>query len=104
MNPDIQELQRRVELLEFLLNSYVKSDRYLFQKHIEVSNGYNFIFGGAGTKFGTATTQKIGFFNHTPVTQQGAVTTPSGGSVIDTESRTAIGQIKTGLQNLGLTA
>lgn len=62
-----------------------------------------------GTKIGTATTQKLGFFNHAPVVQQGAVTTPSGGGgssadAVDQTSRTAIGQIKTALVNLGLIA
>lgn len=50
------------------------------------------------------TGEKIGFLGHAPVAQQGAVTTPSGGATVDAESRTAIGQIKTALQNLGLTA
>jgi hypothetical protein len=56
------------------------------------------------TKFGN----KVGFFNETPVAQQASITTPSGGGsgdtdAIDISARTAIGQIKTVLQNLGLT-
>ena len=36
-----------------------------------LSEGSNFVFGTTtGTKLGTATTQKIGFFNSTPVVQQ----------------------------------
>ena len=38
------------------------------------ANGANFVFGtGTGTKIGTATTQKIGFYNKTPVVQPTAV-------------------------------
>lgn len=53
-------------------------------------------------------TNNVGFFNKTPVAQQSAITTPSGGGgattdAIDITARTAIGQIKTALQNLGLT-
>ena len=52
---------------------------------------------------------KIGFFGKAPVAQQSAITTPSGGGgslgdAVDQTARTAIGQIKTALQNLGLTA
>lgn len=48
----------------------------------------NFVFSGTtGTKFGTATSQKIGFFNATPIVQPAAAT-----------------DIKTALVNLGLLA
>lgn len=51
---------------------------------------------------------KVGFFKATPVAQQSAITSPSGGGgsssdAIDVSSRTAIGQIKTVLQNIGIT-
>ena len=53
---------------------------------------------------GVSFTQTLmGFFGVTPVVRQEAVTNPTGGAVIDSESRTAIGQIKTALTNLGLT-
>ena len=46
---------------------------------LTISDNYNIILGSSnGTKIGTATTQKIGFFNATPVPQQGAVTTAQG--------------------------
>lgn len=51
-------------------------------------DGVNFVFGTTtGTKFGTATTQKIGFFNATPIVQPGATT-----------------DLGTALSNLGLRA
>lgn len=55
------------------------------------------------------TGDKIGFLGATPVLRQAAVTTPSGGGTgstdaIDISARTAIGEIKTALQNLGLTS
>lgn len=57
-----------------------------------------------GTKIGTATTQKLGFWNVTPVIQPAAITAPTGGAIIDAESRVAIGTLITRLQTLGLTA
>ncbi len=40
---------------------------------ITVADATNFVFNtGTGTKFGTATTQKIGFYNATPIVQPGA--------------------------------
>ncbi len=62
-----------------------------------------------GTKIGTAATQYLGFYGVAPVVQQGAITTPSGGGgsdgdAVDVTGRTAIGQIKTALHNLGLVA
>ncbi len=56
------------------------------QNDLTLSDTRNIILGtGTGTKIGTATTQKIGFFNATPIVQ------PSG-------------NIVTALQNLGLVA
>jgi hypothetical protein len=58
-----------------------------------------------GTKIGTATTQKIGFFNATPVDQPATVTDPTGVTTDeDVEARTAINAIIDRLQELGLIA
>jgi len=62
-----------------------------------------------GTKIGTATTQKLGFFNKTPVVQPAAILTPPAPSVtyIQAEAaamKTAVDAIRTTLINLGLTA
>jgi hypothetical protein len=57
-----------------------------------------------GTKIGTATTQKIGFWNATPVVQQSAVADASGGAVIDSEARTALNSLLAKLRTLGIIA
>jgi hypothetical protein len=57
-----------------------------------------------GTKIGTGTTQKIGFWNVTPVVQQAHIADASGGLVVDTEARAAIASINALLATLGLTA
>jgi hypothetical protein len=57
-----------------------------------------------GTKIGTATGQKLGFWNATPVVQQAHIADASGGLVVDTEARAAIASINALLATLGLTA
>jgi hypothetical protein len=54
-----------------------------------------------GTKFGTGTTQKIGFYGKAPVVQAVAITTPTSDTV---GTKVAIDAIRVALTNLGLTA
>jgi hypothetical protein len=56
---------------------------------------------GTGTKIGTATTQKLGFFNKAPIVQPTAITSPSAELA---SLKTAVDAIRTALTNLGLTA
>lgn len=57
-----------------------------------------------GTKIGTATNQKLGFYNATPITQGTAVADASGGATIDAEARTAINALLARIRSLGLIA
>ena len=89
LQDQVTQLQRQ---LDELRRDYYKdnfSDNQIFRKDVSF-------------------TRKVGFFDTQPVYKQPAVTTPSGGGTgsgdaIDISARTAIGQIKTILQNLGLT-
>ena len=47
--------------------------------------------------------RNVGFYQTTPIAQQPAITLPSGGTTIDSQSRTAINSLITTLKNLGLT-
>jgi len=72
---------------------------------LQMADAKNFVFNTTtGTKIGTGTTQKIGFWNATPVVQPAHIADPAGGAVVDTESRTAIAAINAMLAATGLTA
>lgn len=97
MEERITRLERELAELKALYYKDNFSDKEFFRKRVEFEREVRF---GSG---------QIGFFAATPVSKQSAVTTPTGGGTgstdaIDISARTAIGQIKTALQNLGLTA
>ena len=99
----MNDLENRVVQLEKLLNFFIKADRYRFPRDIELVDAINFRFNGiTGTKIGTDTSQKLSFYGVTPIVQPTAVTAPSGGTVIDTQARTAINSLITQFHNLGL--
>ena len=93
------------QLIRDELRDLLFSDKYNFSKNIQIQDGRSIQAGlSNGLKIGTATAQKLGFFNKTPIVQVSAITSPSGGVTIDSQARTAIDAIRTALTNLGLTA
>lgn len=86
------------------------SDRYTFQKHLQMFDGRNIQLGvNTGTKIGTATTQKIGLYGKTPVVQASAIGAPTTPSAAYAQSEAqsavdAINSIRTALTNIGITA
>lgn len=91
----------RSELEEFLA-----TDRYIFNKKVQFLDGRNIQLGlSTGTKIGTATGHKLGFFNKTPVIQQSSPSSlATVGTDVDGVARTAINTLRTSLINLGLIA
>ena len=86
-------------------NALSKSDRYVFEKLLQIFDGRNIQVGTkTGTSIGTATTQKLSLYGVTPVVQAGSISAPTGGATIDSQSRTAISSIITALKNIGITA
>lgn len=68
---ELIQLKQRIELLEQALGAVLVSDKMLFKRHIELLNGRDIKLGiDTGTKIGTATTQKLGFYNATPIAQR----------------------------------
>lgn len=88
------ELQNEFLKLKGRLDAFERGDRFVISKLIQIGDGHDIQLGrSTGTMIGTATDQKLGFFGHTPVVKQGAISAPSGGSVIDIEGRNAITSI-----------
>ena len=98
-------LEQRIQLLENLLGEFIYSDRYIVQRDMEFLDGRNIQTStDTGTKIGTGTDQKIGFFDATPVAQQiGANSLSESGSDSDALCRAQVNKIRTALINLGLT-
>ena len=95
----------REELARVLPGITSLSGSLVFSKDAHFNDGRNFQFAtGVGTKIGTSALQKIGFYGAAPVAQPGSITSPSGGTTIDSQARTAIVAIITALHNEGLTA
>jgi hypothetical protein len=70
--------------------------------NVEFADTYNMKFNTTtGTKIGTATTEKLAFFNSTPVTQRSFISSPSADSA---SLKTAVDAIRTLLSDLGLMA
>ncbi len=68
---EIELLTQRVAYLENILNSLVYSDRFILQKNMQLLDGRNIQLAiGTGTKIGTGITQKLGFYNTTPIAQR----------------------------------
>lgn len=97
------------------LQEFLASDRYIFHKTVQHLDGRNIQYGlTTGTKLGTSTSQKIGFFGETPVVQPPALTAADGSTVDGTYGaaeasvinniRVRVGEIETKLQSLGLLA
>lgn len=58
------------EIIRDELRGLIFSDRYIFQRDIEMLGGRNFQFSrGTGTKHGTAANQKQSFYGVTPIVQ-----------------------------------
>ncbi len=72
---------------------------------VNIVGGANIVLSTSiGTKIGTGTTQRLGFFNATPVPQLGAVANPAGGAVVDTECRTQLSSLLARVRTIGLLA
>jgi len=70
---------------------------------VTLADGKDFALGSSsGTKIGTATTQKLGFFNKTPIAQKAANADTSGASLAALE--TEVNELKQLLRDYGLMA
>ena len=103
--PLTPEQENRIrQIVAETLQGFVGTDRYTFQKHLQIHDGKNIQTGRTtGTIIATATDQKIGFFAKAPVVRQSSFSAlgTSGGDD-DGIARAAINTIRTALVNYGL--
>ncbi|MCH4152254.1 MAG: DUF2793 domain-containing protein [Sphingobium sp.] len=72
---------------------------------LNAADGNSYVHDGAAWQMGAVRTNGVYFSgNRIITTRQGAITDPTGGSVTDTQARTAIASILTALRNHGLIA
>ena len=77
--------------------------RILINGDIQIADTRNIVLNATtGTKIGTATTQKLGFFNKTPIAQKAAIVDTSSGVVATVE--TEVNKLKQLLRDYGLMA
>ena len=75
-NEELQQLQDRVRTLEKVLFDLAHKDRLIISNLLQLMDGRNIQTGlTTGTKIGTATSQKLGFWGVTPVVQPSTVGT-----------------------------
>ena len=75
--------------------SYIEFKVLLYLAGIDMQNT-NIVTGtGAGTKFGTATTQKLGFWNATPVVQPSAVADATDATTVITQLNSLLAKLRT---------
>lgn len=101
---ELELLKKRVNDLEQALNYFIKTDRYLFQKDIELLSGRS-IRAASGLILGKSPTDKITHFGGTPVVRQSAISSPigAGSAGVDTPARNAINSILAVLTAYNLT-
>src|SRR3990167_9352971 len=80
--PPLTENQVR-QIIRDELQELLASDRYIFHKLVQFLDGRNVQFGlTTGTKFGTDVSQKLGFWNKSPVVQFQPVGQTAGFTVV----------------------
>jgi hypothetical protein len=81
----------------------IESFRINTNGDIQIADTRNIVLNATtGTKIGTATTQKLGFFNKTPIVQKAAIADTSSGAVATVE--TELNKVKQLLRDYGLLA
>jgi len=98
------------QLIKQELQILFGNDKFIFQKNIQIWDGKNIQLGKTnGTKIGIETSQKLGFFNTTPVDQPATVSDANtqGASYVQADVQsiaTAVNAVISRLKELGLIA
>lgn len=97
------EQQVRLIVMQ-VLAPLMKTDRFTFEKLIQVLDGRDIQLGrGTGTMLGTAADQKLGLWGTTPVDQPSAIADVSvSGSDADGTARAKINSVIAALREVGI--
>lgn len=90
------------QIIKEELGNLIKSDRFTFEKLIQILDGRNIQVGQTtGTKIGLDATSKLSVYGETPVIQASAISSPTA----EVNSlKTTVDLIRTALTNFGITA
>lgn len=81
----------------------VKNKKLVFPYPIQILDGNDIILASEhGTRIGTATEQKLGFYGVVPVAQQTAPSEPTGGAVVDVQCRSIMNAVIAELITIGI--
>ena len=117
---ELEQLKQRITILEGIIGQFARPDHFYFSKDIKFRNGVRFILpigtdDGDGVRIASATNQKLGFYNATPVAQQSSIHLASFATVTGSGADATINanfsalqsawdDLEAGLENLGLVA
>lgn len=91
------------EIIRDELSTLIKSDRFTFEKLIQILDGRSIQVGlTTGSQIATSDDQKLAFHNQTPCVRANHIADPSGGGTQDAEARTAVNAILVALENKGI--
>ena len=103
-------IEERLTYLEGEIARLTKSDRYTFEKNLQLLDGrYIQVGTGTGTRIGTKATEKVSFYGVTPVVQAGAIIAPTnqGAAYNQAVANTlvdAVNALRLAVKNIGITA
>lgn len=91
------------QLIREELSRFLTTDRFIFDRKLQIMDSRNIQLGKTtGTKLGTESTQKLGFYGTTPVVKQSLSPIAGGAIASDGTARAGVNSIITVLQTYGL--
>lgn len=105
LTEQIRDLEERVKWFEDYFKRYAFNSKFTMARDMEITSSFTTknLYSKEISEIGDKDTSLIGMYGVTPIVQQPLINTPSGGSPVDSQARTAINSIITTLRNIGIT-